>query len=824
MRFLADDLRDAFRQFRERPYFALSAIAVLAVGMGATVCLFTLLNALVLRRLPVPEPDRLVSVSSVDRNGQLGVLSVAMFRGLQDRASAFTRVAGYVGTGLAIVELGSDVVPAGVDAVTSEYFSVLGLRPSLGRFFTGPDVDLDGSTEAASRVVVLSHRFWTTHCGADPHIVGRLLRIQGVTFTVIGVGPQAFTGLQVGAGADLTVPLTTLPQLVGVPIDKGDLWVGQAIGRLKEGHTADQAQAQIRGMWSALLATTVPAPSGPDERQAFLARRSVVQSGENGFSTLRDRYNRPLLIVLGLSVWMLVISCANLGGLLMVRTAARASELAVRRALGASVTRLIRPLVCYSVTLSLAGAALSVPIAWFGAWLFVEAMNTSTPLPLTLDLAPDPRVLAVAALVGVVTGVLCAVAPAWVMATDRTRPDSRGDRTVTSAGGRLVHALVVLQVAFCCSTLVIAAVLGSSLVELLRMHDQFRTRRALVAQLVPQPAAAPTTDPTAYPRSLLRQLSAVGGVDAAALSDSMPIPGVAVRAQAVAATTEAGLPGDQGMSASVSAVTPGFFATLDIPVLRGRDFTWQDGTSPVLAAIVTRSLADAAFAGSQAIGRRIRIGTDPRQMEIVGVVADAPLDDVRDPRPRKVILPYNSEVRAAPVALVRTRGDSPAYVTSVRNTIRSAGRDYALHMQPLDDWLGVVLFPERAASSLAVFFGALGTLLVAIGIYSFIHYQVVRRTREMAVRLALGATPASIRARWLWLAIRLAVLGTALGLPVGLALSTFAGDLAFEMGDSRYPLLTALTAALLLVTAIVAGSVPSRRASRLDVIAALRGD
>jgi hypothetical protein len=189
MRFLADDLRDTFRQLRERPFFALLATAVLAVGMGATVCLFTLLNALVLRPLPVPEPSRLMSASTVDRNGQPGVLSVAMFRGLQARAKAFTGAAGYVGTGLATVEVGSDAVPAGVDAVTSEYFSVLGLRPSLGRFFTGQDVDLDASTEAASRVVVLSHRFWATRCGADPRIVRRLLRIQGVAFTVIGVGP-----------------------------------------------------------------------------------------------------------------------------------------------------------------------------------------------------------------------------------------------------------------------------------------------------------------------------------------------------------------------------------------------------------------------------------------------------------------------------------------------------------------------------------------------------------------------------------------------------------------------------------------------------------
>jgi predicted permease len=817
-------LRYTFRTLSKSPVFTAVAILSLALGIGANTAIFTLINALILRDVPVRQPERLVYLSAI-RQGSKITFSYPMFREVERGQRVFSGVIGWGGNWMPNVEVNGVLSQDRVLSVTGNCYSELGASPFMGRLLAPEDENLSGG--ANSQVAVIGYEFWQRRFGGAPDVVGKRIRIEGHPFTIIGATRKWFTGLTTGEPPDITVPLTAMPLVQTGEFDlesRSILWL-HPIGRLKDGVTIEQARAQLQSFWPDVLLATASTQTPGLRRQTFLSMGLDVSSAAKGMSTdLRDQFTRPLYVLAGIVGLILLVACVNLASLMLARAAARSHEMSVRVAIGASRVALVRQVLAESLVLSFAGALLSLAFAYWGSRLLVLLMTEGNAVPVSLNLSPDPRVLSLTITVAILTGILFGLAPAWrASREDPVAVLQQSTRSLSSGTGKLNKSLIVTQVALSLVLLLGAGLFVRSFERLRSLDLGFQKESVLEITLYPRPGGYQNIDLNSYHKQLLAHISSLPGVASVSFGDAT-IPSPQAWHDTVSPMT-ADSNTDSRLMANAASVSPGFFRTLGIPLLRGRDFVEADDQHHPHLAIVNSNLAERLFPNGDAIGKRIRFGFMPdyENIEIVGIARNARIFDIRDATTPVVFLSslqYPSEQGGL---LVRTKESPEAIEKTISREVESLGHEYVIRTRTVAQIVDAELVEERVTAMLSGFFAALALLLASIGLYGLMSYTVTRRTREIGIRVAVGAQRQDV----LWLVLRetliLALLGIAVGIPSAVAATRLIAKMLFGLSPSDLPTIAAVSL-LLLAVAFLAGYLPARRASTIDPIVALRTD
>jgi predicted permease len=829
------DVRYALRGMRRNPVFTLVAVACLALGIGANTAIFSLFNAVMLRSLPVSHPERLVFFQHTYERAGVGALRrissgysraslpYATFEAFRDRARTLTGVfvfasAGTEGNGLTVDVSGRPVTADG-EMVTGGYFSVLGVSPILGRAIVDGDLN-----PGSPNVAVVSQKFWQRELGGERSAVGRSIAVNGLPFTIVGVAPPGFAGVQ-GAVPDLWLPLRPGPALKpwgsqsastgSIFTDRGYWWCAVA-GRVRPGVTRSQVQAETEHLFlqSITAGTSEISPKLP---------ALTVSNASPAFDALRRRFTAPLRILIATAALVLLIACANIATLLVARAKSRQKEIGVRLAIGASRGRVVRQLLTESVLLSLCGGMLGLLFAqWGGPALLRLIVGERQVTP--LNLTPDATVLAFAAAVSVATGVLFGLTPAFRAARKDLAPQLTEAAASTTPRRGLVRVLVASQIALSVVLLFGAGLFARTFRNLDGQTLGFAPENLLLFEVDPERGGYTGATGIALHGRLLDRIQALPGVRSASFSQAALLSG---DHNTSPSATDGGLPPRQN-EVHYNRVGPRFFETMGMRVLLGRGIGPRDTDAGRPTAVVNQSWARSYLPNENPVGHRVSIGGEAfqpqRAYEIVGVAEDAKYDQMRNAPPRTVYVSYGTKWdRARRMCFaVRAAADPLALTASVREAIRDVDAHLPLfnvrtQRQQIDEALG----QERMLAHLSSLFGGLALLLVAIGVYGTLSYAVTQRTREIGLRMALGARRVDV----VWMILResviVAAFGLAAGVPVALALSRLAASTLFGVSTHDGATLAA-TVVLLSAIAAVSGFLPANRASRIDPLQALR--
>ncbi len=821
-----DDVRYALRMMRRAPGFTAVAILSLALGIGANTAIFSLINTLMLRPLPVRNPNELVQfLSQYPDPAEPPSNSYAWkyYERFRDETHAFSDL---IGVSPARFHLRADGIDA--DAVDGEYvvgnyFTMLGLTPAIGRLI-GPQDDALGSASAA--VAVLSWASWTNRFHADPSVVGKRLVVDGAPATVIGVAPRRFFGLQIGAAPEMWLPVAMEP-LVQTPSRRasGELSMS-VLARVKAGVPLGQARAELSAI--------------NRDRNEEIAKRGDARwrqvtidavPSAAGMSRLTFVYARPLFALMAIVGLLLLLACTSVATLLLARGAARQREMTVRVALGAGRLRLMRQVLTESLVLAAAGCLLGIVFAYFGADALMRVV-TSGRMPgmaSRIEVHPqvDLRVLLFTIGVSLATGILFGLAPAlsaWHPAASSLR--ATGAAPETPSRRVLGTGLVIAQVALSIVLLAAAGLFVRHMYLLRNVGLGFQRESVLLVTLDPAGSGYQRSQLVPIYRQLLERLAAIPGVRSAALSAVTPVSGAgASRFIDVPGFSEKA--GDR-RRVVLNWIAPKYFETLGTPVLAGRDFTFEDqGRPPV--AIVSRSMARYYFGDRSPIGQLFtfdrqdnRGAARDQPHQIVGVVGDTKYLNLQEPIGRMVYLNAFQEAGGPQQVSVRTNVRPEAVAGDVRRLVREVLPTVTVaRVTTMADQVDASMIPERLIAMLSGFFGALGALLAAIGLYGLLAYTVARRTSEIGIRMALGATQRDVLVMVQKTALAMAGAGVALGVPLALAAQRLAVTFVDNV-TTGFAMPIAVAAAAMIAVAVLAASVPARRASRVNPIDALR--
>jgi predicted permease len=831
------DLRHAFRGFRRQPLFAAIAVVSMALGIAANTAVFTLVDQVVLRQLPVIRPGELVQVAAPGTEsygGGMGdgtELSYAMYRDLRDHNEAFTEMAARFVTSLNVTFGGTSERAAG-ELVTGTFFPMLGAGAEIGRVLTPEDDTAPGR----SPVAVLGYDYWRARFAGDPSIIGKTLQVNGHALEVVGVASRRFTGLDFGTPAQVYVPLTMQPQM-GPPWlhleGRRFRWV-QVYGRLRPGVSAEAARASLQPLYHSILVEEAQDPAfanaSAETKQRFLAGKLAVTSASRGHSFLRGSITEPLLILMAVAVGLLLIVCANVANLLIARGAARRRELALRLAVGATPLRIARLLLVESLALAVLGAALGLPLAQWGAGALL-AFFRAPESPLALSASPDARILLFTSGIAVVTALLAGLLPA--ARSRRLEPGlelKASGGTVVGEQPRLRKALVIAQVALSSVLLIAAGLFLRSLENLLAVDPGFRTVRVLTFGFDLAENGYDAAQARSFVTELQERLTRVPGVASAAYAF---IPVLGGGAWGLDFTIEGKTPGPgQSFNSLCNAVSPGYFETLGIPLLAGREFDERDGPVvptpegwPYRVAVVNEAFAKRYFGGESPIGRQVGIGEDPgtpTPIEIVGLARDAHYMGVREDVRPQIFFPYLQASIESVTALVRTRRDPATVLSAVRREMAELDPGVALYeVATLEDKALRSVVNERLIAGLSTVLASVATLLSVVGLYGVMAFLVTRRTREIGIRMALGALARQIASGVLREAGALVALGLALGLGAAWWLGRYVESQLYGVAPTD-PRAVLLAAAGLCAVAALAAGVPAWRAARVSPMSALR--
>ena len=810
---MGSDFRYVLRILAKNPVFTITAVITLALGIGANTAIFSLIDAFLLRPLPVPEPYRLVRISTLGRNGHEGGLSIPMFEEFQRDQTAFQSMFAWFGNGVYNVEANGTLFPGDVDQVSGGYYATLGVSSLLGRTISPKD---DGQL-----VAVISYQCWKNRYAGDPAILGKPIQIEDKYYTIVGVHPKGFTGLMRDDSPDATVPIGTLWSSQAKLHDRNNVFF-TVEGRLKDGVTIDQARAQLETLWPAVRAATVPEKAAPAQKSDFLALRLQLDSGATGMNFLRKRFTAPLFALMGMVGLVLLLACLNLANLVLARAAARDREIGIRAALGAGIWRVLRLLIAESILISLAGAAAGLAFAWWASHLLANFVWIGY-VPLTLDLSLDFRILAFTGAIAIVTAILFGIAPLWqITRRDPSRILQQNARSIGTGSGQLGKALVLGQVALSLALVMAAALFNRSLINLRSQDLGFQTQHLLTAQLFPKPGEGKRIRDLNYYRQLLRALAEVPGVRSATVSNSRPVTSFEWR-EPVSAIAPHRIASP--IRADEQFVAPRFFATLGIPLVRGRDFDPRADEHAPRVAILSENLARYLFPHSDAVGQLIHVGGEPENehIEVIGIVGDADLGRVQNGRSPVVYLSIfqHPDHLLEPAAIVRTSGSPASVARDVRHQIESLGLQYPLRIETADREMDQALLEDRLLAMLSGFFGALALLLASLGLYGLVSYTVTRRTNEIGIRMALGAQRRSVILLMVREILVLLLLGVGLGAVVSLAGSRFLSGLLFGL-PANDRLTLAAAAGMLLIVGLLSAYFPARRAAGIDPMTAIR--
>jgi len=839
MRAIWQDARFGVRMLAKHPGFTAIAVLTLALGIGANTGIFTILRQVVLQRLPVPHPEQLVLLYSPgpqqghvssDENAAPGEdgaesFSYPMYANLRDRNSVFAGLAAK-DTFSATLTYRGNTERAKADLVSGNYFETLGVTAAIGRTFEPADTVAQGGNP----VVMLSNGYWKSRFGADPGVLNQGVLVNNRPMTVVGIVAAGFDGIQPGFVPEIYIPVTMMPSLISGPLsldNHKDFWI-KLIGRVKPGMSRERAAAGVAPLYSALLRDELPLFTGWDDskKAEFLAKKLILRDGARGRPQLSSGAGPQLTALMSMVGLVLFIACANVAGLLTARGAARQREIGIRLSLGASRARLIRQLVVESFLLSVSGALLGLAIAtWTSSTLVRFAAENGIADGLSSALSPS--VLAFTCVLALVSGVLFGVVPA-LRATRVELVSTLKEQSGALSSGlkhtRLRQGLVVCQVALTLLLVTIAGGFARSLFNVKHIDLGLRTAHVLQFSVAPQLNGYDQARSFAFFRQLEDRISALPGVISLSGAQEALLD---YNDRGSNVTVEGEPPALAGTRHVLrNAIGPGHFSNMGIPLLNGREFTRADVAGSPKVAILNETMAKTFFPGGDALGRRMKFGgpsSGPLDMEIVAIVKDSHHSGVKEePRPF-VYIPYAQEENIGALAYyVRTSQDPTALAGAVRSVVSQLDSSLPIDdVRSFQDQINRQLASDWLIASLAEIFGALAALLAAVGIYGLLAYAVTQRTREIGVRMALGADTGKVGRMILNDVSRLVGIGVLLGLPLAYGLSKLVNSMLY--GVKAFEFVTVGSALLVMVfVAMAAAYLPARRATRVDPLVALR--
>lgn len=833
---LVQDVRYGLRALRRAPVFTTTAALTLALGVGATTAIYTLLDGILLRSLPVRDPASLVAFGSRDSIGireadapherDATLFSYPLYRDFEQHADVVSDLAAacsfpvtaYLGSGAAAP--GQPLEQVTAQLVSGNLFHVLGVSVFLGR----PLEPADDTPAAEQPVVVVSHGLWTRRFGQDPAVLGRSIPLNGAVYTIVGVAPPGFRGLSVGTDIDAWIPLAMQPELMrdaSFLEDRQLMWL-RIIGRLRPGVGLDQALARTNDVFRQLVAAEAGAGASPESREAIARLSTELAPFARGFGHLRQRWGRPLAVLMAAAWLVLLIACANIGNLLLARSSSRRRELAVRVALGAGRRRIARQLLTECLLLSGVGGMLGLLVAhWAVPFLLGLLAGQGAS---TIGVRLDARVLLFAGAITTFSAALFGLVPSMRAAVEDTQAlrgssvTGRSDRR----SWRLRRGLVVFQVAVSLCLLAGAGLLLRSLANLRTQDLGFQPEQVLSVEIDPQGGGIELASLPQLHRDLVDRIEALPGVSAASLS----LYGLLSGSQRILGATVDGYAArpDEDTRVQELRVTPRYFDVVGTRLVSGRTFDERDRAGAPRVAIVSESFARRFFGGGPAVGRRFGFDgpSSSRAIEIVGTVEDIKPTDLRADAPRLVFLPAAQIDDYLNSIEVRAAGDPALLISQVRRVVAEVSPALpVLDIAPLSAQVDRALREERMLSQLTGLFGAIALALAAIGLYGVLAYNVSQRSNEIGVRRALGASARQV----LWMVLKQALVWVGVGSLIGavgaLALGRLMSSLLFGL-DSVDPGTLAAAVAMLVAVSVAAAYWPARRAARVDPMAALR--
>jgi predicted permease len=827
MQALWRDIRHTARALRKAPGFTAVVVLTLALGIGANTAIFSLMDQVLLRSLPVKEPSRLVLLDGPGafrgRTMNAQTFSYPMYTDFRDRTQVFSGLLARYPTRMTLAWHGQSENVDG-DLVSGNYFDVLGVRPAIGRVFNASDDRVPG----AHPIVVISYGYWQRRFGGDPAILNQSVTVNGHPMTIVGVTGPGFSGVKVGTSSDVMVPLMMKPQMTPTWNDldnRRSRWL-TVIGRLAPGVSLEQASSQMNVIYRQINEQEITEIKdvSPSFRQRFTTKHLDLLPGGRGLSDLRAQFSTPLTVLMGMVGVVLLIASANVANLMLARTAARRKEIVLRLALGAGHARIIRQQLVESGLLAFGGAALGLVLAWWTGSALLAALP-GDPVTRTLSSAPDARVLLFTLGLALFTALLFGLAPSVQAARSVVNATLKEEGGSVAGGGRQARVrrgLVILQVAMSMLLLAGAGLFARSLYNLTAVNPGFQVERLLTFSLDPTLSGYSQDRATALFQQLQEELGAVPGVKLASMSEIGMLSGndwsMTVKVDGYQAKE------DENMNPSVDGVAPRFFATMGIPLVAGREFSDSDAAGAPRVAIVNETMAKYYYGDTNPIGRRIGFGRDKAtDIEIVGVVSDVRSQQLRDKAPRFMYIPYRQDDSVTGLTFfVRAAGDPSAAAIGIRQAVRRLDSNLPIaDMKTMDAQVAESLFVERMVAMLSVAFGALATLLAAVGLYGVMAYAVARRTREIGIRMALGAERGRVLRMVLGEVAMMAVAGVGVGLVAAVYLTRKVQAQLFGLSPSD-PLTLGTTVVFLLAVALFAGFGPARRATTIDPNLALR--
>jgi putative ABC transport system permease protein len=815
---LGRDVRYALRVLGKAPVFTAVVVGTLALGIGANTAIFSLLDAILLRSLPVEKPEELVQFGQA---GNSASFTNPLWEQVRDQQDVFSGVFAWGPRDSFNLSRGGAVDNANGLWVSGDYFRTLGLRPAAGRLFSAAD-----DRRGCAALAVLSHSFWEERYGGAAAAVGSSISLNGQSFRIVGVAPAGFYGMDVGSRFDVAIPICAAPVFDGPKsrLDQRSWWWLRVAGRRKPGMEWARLKARLAVLSPQVFGAAVPETWGSKAQEKFRQRLLEPLPAARGASGLRARFQRPLAVLMGIVGLVLLIACANIASLLVARAAARAKEMALRQALGASRWRLIRQLLVECLLLSAAGAAVGMAVARWGDLLLVRYLSTLRS-KVFLDFSPDGRVLAFTAGIAVLTGLLFGVIPAF-RGTRVSLADTIKEGSLSQRGSRggLRLWIAGLQVALSLVLVVTAGLLLRSFGKLATLDLGFDRNQVLLVTTNLTKTDLPVAESAVLFNEIESRLRALPGVEAVSRSWGTPLSGF--EWNNVIRSDVANAPAGDDALVYFNWVSPTYFETMRTPLMAGRNFNAADTAKAPKVAVINQTLARRFFAGVNPVGRTFRVnnsaGVPGLPVEVVGIVKDAKYESPREDTYATAFFPVTQQgPSGSSYYELRTPLAAAALRPAIEQAVGGVNKEIPIEMHSLATQVDDTMTSERLLAALSAFFGGLALLLAMVGLYGTLAYLVRERRVEFGIRMALGARPGTILTLAMRDVLSLLAVGTAGGLAISLGTSRLLRTLLFGL-EPRDPVTMAMAAVLLAAVSLAASYLAARRATKVDPIVALR--